>query len=179
MTAPPITSPKSPRATVGARLLLTAVGLLLAAAGIAFTLVLHRAYERASEPYTWTETACVIRNSTVEEVRETLSDPVQYAPSILYNYLMDDVSHESTRIRRVPGQTFKDRAQAEAIVAKYPTGQGAVCYVNPNNPDEVILMRDTRSSIYTIWFPLLFVVGGLGMVINIWWPQAKDEENAP
>lgn len=178
MSTAPIVSPRAPRASVGARILLTIIGLTLAAAGIAFTWFLWHAYQRALETDGWTATPCVIRNAHVEETRENLSSPIQYAPSVLYNYTVESENRESSRIRRVPGQTFKERAEADAIIAKYPANQGAICYVNPDNPNEAILQRETHASVYSIWFPLLFFVGGMGMVIHIWWPQPKDAPNA-
>ena len=89
--APP--APLSFRTSLSARLFLSFIGLTLAAAGVAFTMLLWRAYQRASETYTWRELPCVIRKSVVEETRENLSEPVQYVPSILYNYLLEEVSH--------------------------------------------------------------------------------------
>lgn len=173
MTAPPITAPRH-RTSLGARFLLTAVGLILAAAGGFATYGLWRAYHLACEPDSWPQTACVIRASTVE-MRDVMNHPTQFVPVVTYSYLFDQVSYESTQIRRIPGQTFKHRKQAEEIVAKYPPGQATVCYVNPAEPKTAVLQRESHGSIYSIWFPLIFVVGGLGMVINIWWPEPRDE----
>lgn len=173
MTAPPITAPKH-RTSLGARFLLTAVGLILTAAGVLTTYGLWRAYQLASEADSWTETACVIRSSTVEK-REVVNRPTEFVPVVTYSYLVDQISYESTHIRRIPGQTFKDRKQADEIVTKYPSGQASVCYVSPSDPTRAVLQRESHGSIYSIWFPLLFVVGGLGMVIHIWWPEPQDE----
>jgi len=41
-----------------------------------------------------------------------------------------------------------------------------VCFVNPTAPDEAVLKRGSRGALFSIWFPLLFVVGGLGVAIN-------------
>lgn len=169
------TSPRPKRATVGARIILSMIGLALAAAGVLFTWALWRAYERASETHRWTETPCFVIRSVVEEHREILNEPVRYVPAITYTYLVDTNSYESSSVRRVAGQTFKERAGAQEIVTKYPQSQGAICYVNPDDPKSAILVRETRAPLYSIWFPLLFVVGGLGMVINVWWPKGSDE----
>jgi hypothetical protein len=41
-----------------------------------------------------------------------------------------------------------------------------VCFVNPADPSFAILEKDSKAVIYTIWFPGLFVVGGLGMAVQ-------------
>jgi hypothetical protein len=31
-----------------------------------------------------------------------------------------------------------------------------------------VLLPGTRAALYSIWFPLLFVAGGIGMLIGVW-----------
>jgi hypothetical protein len=38
-----------------------------------------------------------------------------------------------------------------------------MAFVNPAEPDFAVLKPDTKATGYSIWFPLLFVVGGLGI----------------
>ena len=175
----PIKSSPPKRATVVARIILSCTRVLLGAASVTFTLLLWHAYERASEAYRWTETPCFIIRSTVESNQETLGDAPEYIPAITYTYIVEENSYESKNVRRVAGQKFKEKQGAQEIVSKYPQGQGAICYVNPDDPKSAILMRETRAPLYSIWFPLLFVVGGLGMVINVWWPRAEEEIETP
>jgi hypothetical protein len=33
---------------------------------------------------------------------------------------------------------------------------------------ESVLLPGTRAALYSIWFPLLFVAGGIGMLIGVW-----------
>ncbi len=172
-------SPPAPQpASLGARLLLSVFGLILAAAGAFFTYELWQAYQRAAVTYTWPETPCIITSSEVLEDRLSLSSPVAYLPVIHYSYIVDDASLVGEKIKRVPGQKFKEKAEAEELVKLYPAGQGAKCYVNPEDPHEAILKRDSKAALYAIWFPLLFVIGGLGMVINMWWPDGPPEPTA-
>ena len=41
-----------------------------------------------------------------------------------------------------------------------------MAYVNPSDPDFAVLKPDTKAAGYSIWFPLLFVVGGLGITVR-------------
>jgi Protein of unknown function (DUF3592) len=176
----PFPSPPPPqRASIGARCFLSVIGLILAGAGGFFTYQMWQSYKRAAETYAWQEVPCLISYSKVEEERLTLNSPVSYIPVIKYSFIQEDMSVISEKIKRVAGLKFKDKADAEALVAKYPAGQGAQCFVNPNDPKDVILVRDNKGALYSIWFPLLFVIGGLGMVINIWWPEPPEETKTP
>ncbi len=168
-------SPPAPqRASIGARLFLSVIGLVLAAAGGFFTYQMWQSYQRAAETYRWAEIPCLVASSKIEEERFSLDSPTTYVPVIKYTFIQEDVSIMSDKIKRVAGLKFKDKALAQELVGKYPAGQGAVCYVNPDDPKDVILVRDNKGALYSIWFPLLFVVGGLGMLINMWWPDPEE-----
>ena len=166
--------PRPQRASVGAKLFLSVIGLVLAGAGAFFTYHMWQSYQLTAETYRWKETPCLIVESAVEEERVTLNSPVSYVPEIRYSYIEDDTSVIATSIKRVAGLKFKDKALAEELVQQYPAGRGAKCFVNPENPKDVILVRENKGALYSIWFPLLFVVGGLGMIINIWWPEGNE-----
>lgn len=168
--------PSQLKTSLGARFLLSFIGLTLAVSGSVFTWLLWLSYERANTTRGWNETSCLIQHSTVDEEREELNAPIKYKPHVIYTYLVGDTSYKAENIRQVPNLTFKEKEQAEDLVKKFPLGQGAKCYVNPADPNVAVLLHETRAGLYSIWFPLLFVVGGLGMVINIWWPEPKDEE---
>jgi len=38
--------------------------------------------------------------------------------------------------------------------------------VNPNDADFTMIKPDSKAAGYSIWFPMLFVVGGLGISIK-------------
>lgn len=165
------------KTSLGARFLLSFIGLALAIAGGVFTWLLWVSYQRANVTRAWNETACLIQRSTVDEERDSLNEPVKYRPHIVYTYLVGDTSYKSEQIRKIPEVLmFKEKDQAEDLIKKYPLSQGSKCFVDPADPNSSVLIHETRAGLYSIWFPLLFVVGGLGMVINIWWPEPEDVE---
>jgi hypothetical protein len=55
-----------------------------------------------------------------------------------------------------------DKAREKQL--NYPPGSAQTCFVNPALPAEAVLEHASRAALYSIWFPLLFVVGGLGML---------------
>jgi hypothetical protein len=40
------------------------------------------------------------------------------------------------------------------------------CRVNPADPAVAVLRIDSRAPGYSLWFPALFVVGGVGIVVG-------------
>lgn len=161
------------RASVGARVLLTGFASVLVITGAFATWMLWHAYQRASEKYQWTPTPCTILKSEIREQKENLNAPTEWLPVVEYTYLIDNESYRGNKIRIVDGPS-KDKAQAEEVLAKYRPGQSGTCFVNPAHPEQALLQLETKASIYTLWFPLLFVVGGIGMILHVWWPEENE-----
>ena len=78
---------------------------------------------------------------------------------------MGGVAHTGTHVRRVEGGSSHKEAAQEKLEA-YPEGKAVTCYVNPEDPAFAILEHSTRAALYSLWFPLLFVVGGAGMILS-------------
>lgn len=135
------------------------MGLFLAAAGVLFSAVLWRSYQRAMETRAWVETPCRIVSSIVLSDHPTPHSPLAYRLGLQYAYEFKGTPHLGTKVRRVEGQTpHKDKI--EALAVEYPSGRETLCFVNPAEPAEAILQHATKAALYSIWFPLLFVLGG-------------------
>ncbi len=160
---------------VAGRWWLAGMGLFLALAGLLFTWVLWRAYTRAEETRSWIATPCVIVGSAVRGERPTPNSNMAYRADIRYVYEFDNQSRTGSRVKRVDGATAHEE-RARALAADHPAGRQTVCYVNPQDPGEAILKHATRAALYSIWFPLLFVVGGLGMAWNALRGKAQGAE---
>ncbi|MFP6872668.1 MAG: DUF3592 domain-containing protein [Verrucomicrobiales bacterium] len=140
-------------------------GSLIAAMGGYFVFALYTGAERARQTRSWVETSCMIVKSQVDEGRPTPNSPVQHRAVVEYEYDFDGKTRRGNRIKRVEGPT-SHRERAEGKVADYPVGSSVVCWVNPHAPEEAILRHDSMAPLYTIWFPGLFVVGGVGIAVS-------------
>ncbi len=159
-----------------ARIFKIGVGLLLMLSGLAVTALLFIPYRKAMDTRAWTETPCGILESHREERTESeFSQPVQRV-FIKYRYTFAGADYTGTRWRRVAfsGNLDKDvakktphLAEAEKLVAKYPAGAKTTCWVNPAAPEEAVLEHYTKAAIYTLWWPMLFAVGGGGIVWSV------------
>ena len=86
-------------------------------------------------------------------------------PEIRYAYEFNGRTFIGRNIKRVDGRSAHEE-RVRSTLAQYPAGLQTVCHVNPQSPWEAVLLHGTRAALYSIWFPLLFVAGGFGMIWN-------------
>jgi hypothetical protein len=110
---------------------------LLIFGGVLFNLFRLRGQMRAAS--TWGKIEAVITVSEVKQPPSHVSDDLNDAtPIIRYRYRADGQEGESDQIR-VGGQPLMTRVLAGRLVARYPVGARVDLYVDPNNPDNVLL----------------------------------------
>jgi hypothetical protein len=81
----------------------------------------------------WVETPCVVISSYV-------MGHTTYHVNIAYSYDMNGKKYRSNRYDFTVGDSSA-RDWKVQVVAQYPPGASAVCYVNPQNPAEAVLER--------------------------------------
>ena len=114
----------------------------------------------------WPEVACAIITSEIEErVHDSQSAPeFRYAVSFGYEWQGQARTGDHFTLRGSPWSS--KRESAEALTADFPSGKQTTCRVDPANPDFAVLKPDSLAPGYSIWFPALFVVGGLGITVR-------------
>ena len=147
-------------------------GLVVAAMGGFFVFALLIGYQRAKQTRDWEKTRCIITRSGVAEERPTRNSPMAYRAVIEYRYSFGGKSWTGSSIKRVDGSSSHSQ-RAESKVAKYPLGRQLHCWVNPQAPEQAILEHNTLAPLYTVWFPGLFVVAGLGISGGALWRARK------
>jgi len=163
----------TPRTINAGRWYLAAVGLFLAMLGGVFVFLMARSFLRAKEMRSWPEVPCVIIVSDIEERRHDPQSPREYRHNVGFGYEWKGAakSGEHTSLRDNPWTS--NRAAAEKRAAEYPVGKATTCRVNPANPDFAVLKPDSLAPGYSIWFPGLFIVGGLGITIRALLPASR------
>jgi hypothetical protein len=139
------------------------LGAAIAAAGGVFCYLLTVAFQRAMETRGWTETPCEIYASSVREFRPTPHSPMNYEAQIQYSYFFDGKQFEGSRVRRGDGASG-NRSKAEKVVGAFPVGE-TTCWVDPTTPENAVLRHTSKGALYSIWFPGLFVIGGIGIMV--------------
>jgi len=157
-------SPPPSRSLAG-RLWIMAMGLGIAAVGWVFVQYLWASHERAKAMQAWVETPCRIVSSELGEGGLNQRGMPKYLVELRYRYEVGGTEYESERLRRLPVEA-SDLRKAEARIRPYPEGLETVCFVDPEEPSNAVLERDSRGALYSIWFPWIFVVGGIVMAAS-------------
>ena len=157
-------SPKqTPPPSRAGRWFLVVLGLVLALLGGLFVWLMARSFLRAHEMRAWPEVACVILTSEVEEWRHDENSPMEYRQNLSFGYEWQGVARtgDHLTLRGSPWSSMRELADARA--AEFPVGKTTTCRVDPAKPEFAVLKPDSLAPGYSIWFPALFVVGGLGI----------------
>ncbi len=134
--------------------------------GILFSQFLYLAYLRAEETRSWTAVHCLIEESDVDWSKISPNSPLRYFPKIRYRYRVGEQSYLSRRLTRSDGST-SDKAKVKRHVWRpIPSGSTHLCFVDPKDPEFAILEHEPLAPIYSIWFPCLFILGGIGMIVG-------------
>lgn len=110
---------------------------------------------RAAE--NWQEVPCKITVSRVDSHR-TSKGGTSYSLEILYEYMVNGQPYSCDRFNFSPATSGGRSSSAEAS-RQYPVGRQTVCYVNPADPTDAVLLKEGGLS----WFALIpgffFLVG--------------------
>ena len=144
------------------RFFLLVLGLVLAAIGGVFCWWMGAAYLRVNRTYAWPAVRCLVTRSEVVAFEPVPGVAPRYRLEVEYSYERDGRAFQGRRVGSRTRAT-PERAEAEEWRGRYAVGAEAVCYVDPADPAQALLERDSRAMLYTIWFPGLFLAGGLVM----------------
>jgi Protein of unknown function (DUF3592) len=145
---------------------LASIGLTLALLGSFFFWLMARSFLRAWEMRTWPEVMCVILSSEVKERRNDENSAPEFCQDLTYGYEWKGLARTGDHLTLRGSPWSSNQPLIEARVAEYPVGRQTICHVNPANPDTAVLKNDSLAPGYSIWFPALFVVGGLGITFR-------------
>ncbi|MDB6004095.1 MAG: hypothetical protein JWR15_1082 [Prosthecobacter sp.] len=140
------------------------MGLFLIVVGAFFAWRMWLSYETAQITRNWSQVPCRILSSRIVSERPTPHSDAAHRVEVRYEYVVKGVKHTGTRIRQVESAPTLHLDDVREKQQQYPTGSRQTCFVNPAMPDEAVLQHASRAALYSIWFPLLFVLGGFGML---------------
>lgn len=150
----------------GSTIFLVFLGLSVSAIGGLFTFLMGKSYARAVDQRGWPQEEAVILSSEVEEWKHDEFSPQEYRFNVLYGYEWQGEPKTGERVTARGNPSYNKRAKPQNMLEKWPAGTRTTLYISPDDPDFTILMPDSKAAGYSIWFPMLFVVGGLGISIR-------------
>jgi hypothetical protein len=163
--ATPTPNPTRPPNDLGGRVWKIVMGLLLIGAGWTFVSYLWGAYQRAAQMDGWAEVPCRIESVEVDDSELNQRGMPKYVLRIAYRYQWNGHDYLGNRLKRLPTEA-SDPRKLKPHLDRYPVGAEAVCHLDPDAPELVVLKKDSKAALYTLWFPCLFVVGGGGMIYS-------------
>ncbi|NJM39034.1 MAG: DUF3592 domain-containing protein [Akkermansiaceae bacterium] len=159
-------APKTSTSSHAGRWYLIFLGLAVALIGGLFVFLMGRSFLRAREMRNWPETPCVIISSEIRERQHDENSPREFQANLSFGYEWQGQPRTGDRLTLRGNPWSSKRKLAEERAAAYPLGKQTTCRVSPENPDFAVLKTDSLAPGYSIWFPALFVVGGLGITIR-------------
>ncbi|MGJ8697349.1 MAG: DUF3592 domain-containing protein [Verrucomicrobiaceae bacterium] len=140
------------------------IGTLVLIMGGIFVALLWKSYRSAQETRSWPVVQATILESAVQERKLGAEIPIEYSLKIIYEYQFEEEFYINNHLKRRENPWYKERAKIEPEVKKWLVGQPYPLHVNPDVPQESVLAHETKAGGYSIWFPSLFVIGGLGII---------------
>ncbi len=145
--------------------------LLFLAAGVFFEVVTVREFGRTLGQRSWRKIPCTITRSEVQE-QGSGAKPFVFATGYAYEY--EGGSHDGSVYQRCykGSEAYSD---AQQIARRYPVGLSLSCYVNPDDPTEAVLKRESLAMGLFILLPLVFILIGAGGLYAMWLGKPKAD----
>jgi Protein of unknown function (DUF3592) len=154
----------------GGRWYLGSIGLIIALFGGLFFWLMARSFLRAYQQRSWPEVECVILASELDEKRHDTNSPTEFSHKVNFGYEWQGIRLVGDRFTLRGVSWSSKREKAEALLATYPVGKITTCRLDPAAPQSAVLKMDSLAPGYSIWFPSLFILGGLGITFRAVFP---------
>lgn len=167
MAATEIPSPHgSLPSPLAGRIFLIAIGLSVALLGGLFVWLMGRSFLRAKEMRSWPQVPCIILTSETDQRKNDPDSPTEYRQLISFGYEWKGEAYTADHLGLRGSPWTSKQNLSEKRAAEFTVGMKTTCFVNPAEPTAAYLKPDSLAPGYSIWFPALFVVGGLGICIS-------------
>lgn len=144
---------------------------MLIAVGGVFSWLMIRSYMNASESRQWEQTDALVLRSVIDE-RIFKGSPREFRLNVLYGYQYEGVEYTSDSISPRGAKWTRKVDEVVELAKVYDTNSAHTAWVNPADPEEAILEHDTKAAGYTVWFPAVIAIGGVGMLWGAFKPNS-------
>jgi len=148
-------------------------GLSLIIIGSLFMALMMRSFLRAKQMREWPVVPCVILASEVEQRQHDPYSAPEFRARIIYGYSWHDEAYSSDTYSLRGSKWSSQRHKAEQLCREFPAGSNTTCRVNPDSPSQSVIKTDSLAPLYSIWFPGLFVIGGIGIIYRCLKPHPR------
>jgi hypothetical protein len=110
----------------------------------------------------WETVPCTIVSSRL--VSHSSGDGTTYSVEVVFRYTVDGDNYTAARYKFAGGSTSGAESKREAV-RQLPPGKKTVCYINPHDPTDAVLIRGLTPDLWFGLIPLLFILIG---VVGLW-----------
>jgi hypothetical protein len=122
----------------------------------------------------WTAIPCIVESSRFVSSRG--DESTGYRPEVLFRFEVDGKVHRSSCVTFFGGSS-SGRRDKEDFIRSYPVGGQAICYVDPEDPNQAVLVRGFSPMVLFGLVPLVFA--GVGLVIIMGMIRGKRRTGIP
>lgn len=143
-------------------------GVFLAFGAFFALMIILDFYPKAQSRF-WTKTPATIYESAVVES----TGKKGFEVIVHYGYEWNGQPYEGRKVQL--GKDKFDAQESQQIVARFSSGTGTSCYVNPNQPTEAVLIQASLKEWFVLIIPGIFILVGLvGIYFTLTWKADKD-----
>ena len=140
-------------------------GTFLVVASVLFWMLGAKPILHWLESLRWVEVACKI--DSAEVVVDHKTKALNYLPEVRYRYQWNDQTYNGTRFAW-DAASYSKRASIEKWIEPFPAGKETVCYVNPQKPEESVLLRSfPKPTVFVAMVTFFFMALGVEIVGTI------------
>ena len=139
------------------------IGFFVALVGAVFMYIMWKSYSQANFTRTWDKTPAVMIVSDMK-TRSAEHISKEYSWNIEYTYAYGGGEYTSKFHTPRSAKWTSREKEIQAEIDARSLNESVFCYVNPDDPSQAILEHDSKAAGYSIWFPGLFVIGGVGIM---------------
>lgn len=139
------------------------IGLMLIVVGLALGFLIAKQTLEFLSPYGWQASQCVIQRSEVLYGAQT---DLKCRHALEYRYDVSGVQKTARAWRLDDGVPPERCSEWASFASKFPPGTTQSCYVDPQNPDRVVLDRGNVFSIFKMILPGVVIIAGIAMLAS-------------
>lgn len=115
----------------------------------------------------WVEVVCKVDSSAAVVDQQT--EAIAFLPEVRYRYQWNDQKYNGTRFAWDTA-SYGRRALIEKWIEPFPAGKETVCYVNPSDPKESVLIRSfPKPTVLVICVTFFFISVGFEVLCTLFY----------
>lgn len=115
----------------------------------------------------WILTRCTILSASIQT--HDGEDGDTYSPEIRYRYQWKEIHYEGTKFAW-DNMSYSSRTAVQEWMAPYPVGAQTICHVNPDKPEEAVLLNSFPMNVFFA-APIGLFFAAVGIAIGYYGPM--------